>query len=1076
MPWGGRKSFGWQKDMTADKELPPDQLHMDLLVRQLEEKTRELERANAALRASEAALKRSQEIAHVGHWSWDIHTNRVTWSDEMCRIFGVDPAAFDGDLDEVIQRTIHPDDRKRVLESNAAVRDEGRPAPTTYRVVWPDGSVHHVWAAPADPVVDAGAIVRLSGIIQDITERARTEEEMLRSLRRMAVASRSAGLGFWEYDVGANVELWDDPMYAIYGVSLEEFEPTYGGWTRWVHPDDLQQMVEAEQQALAAGKSFYSRFRIRRSDGQVRHVEVHAEVERDETGKPLRLLGVDRDITELIESEQQMQLQSAALMAAANAIVITALDGSIEWINPAFTALTGYTVEESVGRKLGALLRSGMQEAPFYESLWSSILAGQVWQGELINRRKDGSLYIEEQAITPVLDAGGAVTHFVAIKQDISARKQHEREMEAVIAVSAALRTLTTRAAMLPVIVDQLLSLFDADGAAIEMLDAGGKQMVTEIGRGVWASLVGVVVPPDSGVSAEVLATGAPYLNNNIQQEQRVLHPHLLAGIRAMAGVPLAAQGKMQGTLWIASRETLSEHDLRVLMAIADIASSALQRANFYERTQRQAEEMAQIMRSVPDGLLLLNAQYKVVTATPRAGHYLEALAGTHAGETLTHLGDRPLAELLTSPPTGQYHTVQASGRTFEVSTRPVEAGPEPSGWVLAIRDVTTELAVQEQLGRQERLAAIGQLAAGIAHDFNNIMSVITVYAQLIGGMPEISDRTRERLQIIDQQALRATKMIRQILDFSRRSVIERQPIDLLLLLAEQVNLFERTLPENIEIALRHDAGPFIVHADSTRLAQVVMNLSINARDAMPEGGRLTFELDHVLTASSKDAPLPSMGVGEWVRLRITDTGIGMAPATLQHIFEPFYTTKEPGHGTGLGLPQVHGIVGQHGGHINVQSEQGAGTHVTIYLPAVPVITGATLPQNTPSDLPHGHGEIILLVEDEPVLRKSMAELLALWRYQVIEAANGQQALDILSANEQTVDLVLTDVVMPMMGGVGLLKQMRQRGMNTPVIIMTGHPLRDELEDLRQFGLAAWLHKPPSTAQLAHTLAHVLGG
>ena len=133
--WGGRKSFGWQKDMTADKELPPDQLHMDLLVRQLEEKTRELERANAALRASEAALKRSQEIAHVGHWSWDIHTNRVTWSDEMCRIFGVDPAAVDSVLDEVIKRTIHPDGRERVVEANAAVRDAVRPAPTKYRVV-----------------------------------------------------------------------------------------------------------------------------------------------------------------------------------------------------------------------------------------------------------------------------------------------------------------------------------------------------------------------------------------------------------------------------------------------------------------------------------------------------------------------------------------------------------------------------------------------------------------------------------------------------------------------------------------------------------------------------------------------------------------------------------------------------------------------------------------------------------------------------------------------------------------------------------------------------------------------------
>lgn len=1052
-------------------------MYSELLAHQLESTALELEQAQQTLAASDAMLNRSQALAHVGHWTWDTHTNRVAWSDEMFRIFGVDPAGFNDDLDEILRRTIHPDDLQSVTDANLAVVQAHQPAPMSYRVIWPDGSVRRLWADPVHRVLNAeGDIVQLSGIIQDITERSQANEELLHNLRRVAVASQAAGLGFWEYDILHDVEIWDDHMYALYGVRREDFEPTLAGWERWIHPQDLQRIASNEELALSSAKILHNRYRVVRPDGTIRHIEMYAEVERDANGKALRLVGVDRDVTESVESERRMQLQSAALSAAANAIVITALDGSVEWSNPAFTVLTGYTAEESIGRRLGDLLRSGLQDAPFYEQMWTSILHGQVWHGELVNRRKDGTLYTEEQAITPVLDNEGNVTHFVAIKQDISTRKQHEREMEAVIAVSSALRTVTTRAELLPVILEQLQVLFAADGAVIAMLDAKGEQLKAELGRGVWAPLTGAVVPPGTSISVEVLASGAPYLNNDIQHEQRILYPHLLAKMQAVAGAPLMAQGKVRGTLWISSRHALSEHDLRVLTAIADIAASALQRVELYERTQTQAEEMAQIMRSVPDGLLLLDAQYRVVTATPRAAHYLALVGGVGIGDTLTRLGERLLTELLTSPPAGQHHMVQAAERTFEVATRPVEAGPASSGWVLVIRDVTAELTAQQQLQRQERLAAIGQLAAGIAHDFNNIMSVITVYAQLLEAMPDLNDRARERLQIIDRQAMRATDMIRQILDFSRRSVIERQTFDLLPLLIEQSKLLERTLPENIEIGLAHSAGPFVVHADPTRLAQVIMNLSINARDAMPEGGKLTFELDTMATTSVKSTPLPNMGVGEWVRLEIADTGIGMAPAILQHIFEPFYTTKEPGHGTGLGLPQVHGIIGQHGGHIGVESQEGAGTRLTIYLPAIPVVTAEQPTAHAPSNLPHGHGEAILLVEDEPVLRESIADLLVLWSYRVVKAANGQEALDILAANAESVALVLTDVVMPVMGGIGLLKQMRQRGLKTPVVIITGHPLRDELEGLRQLGLAAWLNKPPSTTQLAHTLAQVLHG
>jgi len=189
------------RESGALDDLTYYRLYTELLTRQLEEKNGELAEARHALRASEGAIKRSQEVAHVGHWTWDTRSNRVTWSDEMHRIFGLDPTNFDGDLDEIIRRSIHPDDLQSVLDANAAVIREQRPNPMGYRVIWPDGSVRYLWAAPVDKVMDeAGNIILLSGIIQDITERSQVSEELLHSLRRVAVASQVASLGFWEYD------------------------------------------------------------------------------------------------------------------------------------------------------------------------------------------------------------------------------------------------------------------------------------------------------------------------------------------------------------------------------------------------------------------------------------------------------------------------------------------------------------------------------------------------------------------------------------------------------------------------------------------------------------------------------------------------------------------------------------------------------------------------------------------------------------------------------------------------------------------------------------------------------------
>lgn len=883
--------------------------------------------AEQALRKSEDALRRSQAAAHIGHWTWDIHSNTVTWSDEMKRIFGLDPAHFHGDLNAVIATAIHPDDRAHVQYLNEATIHAARPVDAEYRVIRPDGQVRTVWAQPGEREVDAnGQLVRLSGIIQDVTERKRFEGELATTLRRLSISARAAGLGIWETDLETGAETWDDAMYELYGVSRDNFRPSQVAWQSCLHPDDRARALEVERDATSTGKRMHHRFRIVRPDGAVRWIESDAEILYSAEGRPQRLIGVNRDVTEAVESEQRRRLLSAAVEAAANGIVITDREGVIQWVNPAFAALTGYDQEEAIGKNPRELVRSGRHSEPFYKQMWDTILAGRIWQGELINRRKDGSLYYEEQTITPVRNDAGEITHFIGIKQDISARVREEQERN------------------------------------------------------------------------ELLA-----------------------------------------------------------------------------QVQAQADRLAQIMRSVPEGVVLLDEARCIVQANPQAETYLQQLLPPGHSGPLTELGDQWLEDVLTPPAPGQWRLVRAHTAEFEVAAQPVAAGPLATGWVLVMRNVTEQRALQRQLQRQERMAAVGQLAAGIAHDFNNIMSVIITYTQLLGESPVLGERERGRLNTIYEQAQRATQMIRQILDFSRRSVMDRQTFDLLPLLKEQHKLLKQTLPENIEIQLYYDQADHIIYADPTRMQQMLVNLAINARDAMPDGGVLRLEL-HRVHIDAASLPAPAMLPGEWLRLRVSDTGVGMTPDVLPHIFEPFFTTKAPGKGAGLGLAQVHGIVAQHDGHIVVESTPGAGATFSLYFPAVAVLRnhGVVASPTLMANLPQGHGETVLVVEDEENVRRAVVELLDMLHYRTCEASNGNDALQILRQQQPAIDLVVSDVVMPKLGGLGLLQEMRRSGSAIPLILLTGHPIGVELTDLKAQGVGAWLVKPPPIKELAETVARVL--
>ncbi len=377
----------------------------------------------------------------------------------------------------------------------------------------------------------------------------------------------------------------------------------------------------------------------------------------------------------------------------------------------------------------------------------------------------------------------------------------------------------------------------------------------------------------------------------------------------------------------------------------------------------------------------------------------------------------------------------------------------------------------QEQIIQQERTAAVGQLAAGIAHDFNNIMMTIILSADTMLQASDLTPDARDKIIMMRKQGQRAADLTQQILDFSRRSMMKRKHVDLRPFLREIYILLKRTMPENIQLWLEMTSDACIVNADLSRLQQVVLNLAINARNAMLDGGELHLMLEKVSVQDGWQRPFPEMEGDDWVRLRVHDTGTGIPEDVLKHIFEPFYTTRAP-LGSGLGLSQVDGIVRQLDGFIDVQTEVGIGTTFTVYLPAVATLSKTAV--TAQDDLVFGQNETILLVEDDPHIRDSLRMTLESLNYTVLTAANGRKALQLYQQNAQQIDLVLTDLVMPEMGGEELLTTLKQDYPFLKAVVLSGYPLSEQSAGGKLIEDFVLYQKPITLEKLSQVVAQAL--
>jgi two-component system cell cycle sensor histidine kinase/response regulator CckA len=502
-------------------------------------------------------------------------------------------------------------------------------------------------------------------------------------------------------------------------------------------------------------------------------------------------------------AESTMRLQAAALNAAADAMVIADRAGNLVWVNPAFSRLTGYTEREALGQNPRNLLKSGRHDAAFYDGMWATLLDGHVWRGELTNRRKDGTTYVEDQTITPVTN-GGEITHFVSLKRDLS-------------------------------------------------------------------------------------------------------------------------------------------------------------------------------------------------------------------------------------------------------ETRKLEA----------------------QFLQAQKMEVVGRLAGGIAHDFNNLLTVINGTAELALMDLAPEHPVRSDFERIKESGDRAASLTRQLLAFSRKQLTRREPVNLGQMLTNFRGMLQRLIGEDVHLVVTAGAPLAIVPADPSQLEQVVLNLAVNARDAMPRGGRLTLEAANVYLDDAFAASHTGVKAGPHVMLAVTDTGAGMTPETMLRIFEPFFTTKEAGKGTGLGLATVYGIVQQSGGTIWVDSAVGLGTTFRIYLPssgppAIEAGEASALPAPA-----QGH-ETVLLVEDEDAVRDLATRILQSAGYTVLAARDSESAFERLRSGGADVELILTDVVLPGMGGLELAERALQLRPGVPVLYTSGHTDDRVLAHGVAQNLVHFIAKPYTVSALTNKIRDVL--
>jgi len=796
-----------------------------------------------------------------------------------------------------------------------------------------------------------------------------------------------------------------------------------------------------------------------------------------------RLAGVAEQPAALTHKEQSksyFRLLTRAVEQSPASVLITNVRGDIEYVNTKFTQVTGYTFDEVVGQN-PRILKSGEMPKQLYRELWQTILSGGCWAGALHNRRKDGTLFWEHAVIQGITDEEGRVNHLLAVKEDITDQLEAERRLRASEA--------------------ELLAIFENSQVGILLLGEG--RILDKCNQRL-AEILGYDSPAEMrGISMRQLHLSEerfhdfgrehyqPLTNREtVRVEYQLRRKHGESVWCSLSGKAMDRKlpaDLNKGVVWVAdeiSQRKQAELDLQA-------ANLALN-----EEHELFAGGPVMVFRWLPKpGWPVTYCSKNILSAL---GYQAEAFTCGHIqfGDLL-HPEDRQRVgdEVTQALARGEAAFEQecrlrhADGeyRDFYDFTRVIR---DESGEVCLLHGYLLDITANKQHERENnrfqrelqharKMEALGQLTGGVAHEFNNMLAVILGHTGLISARlgPQADDKLLTYLRHIENAGQRSRDLVRQMLSFSRAD--ETAPSRVLPgpLVQEIVNLARAMLPSSIEIDYRAEAELPDILMDPGALQQILMNLFVNARDAMSDQGRLGVGLRFVPMVSGECNTCHMRLRGDWLELTVEDSGDGIAPDHIERVFEPFFTTKPVGNGTGLGLSVVQGLTERHGGHIMVQSRQGKGTRFRLLFPPMSEresLAHAIEPKPAATGVTPLTGRV-LVVDDEAAIVELLREILHEHGLQVSVMTQSRQALAHLQDPGQVYDLLITDQTMPELTGRELVEQARRLRPDMRVILCSGHSDLINAENATRYGIDCFLQKPIDLKTLRECVVSLFG-
>ncbi len=977
----------------------------------------------------------------------------------------------------------------------------GVPQPTReIQLRLPQGGTRTVEAAGRSLVFNGRPSALL--VLRDVTDRRLVQNELAASEARFRAALDALPHSFILYDAERRIRFVNRPGLALLGARFEEL---IGRREEEVFPPEvMRERLPLLRRAQESGSPQRGDCLLE-LDGRRWVTEVHFIPLLGEAGEIRHIVGLTLDRTAERTRQDWLHLVETALSNAANAVLITDRDGTILWANPAFTRMTGYAAEEAVGRA-PRILRSGRQDSEFYRQMWDTILQGEVWQGELVNRRKDGSEYTGELTITPVRGPGGAVTHFIAIQQDITARKRAQENAEFL-----KFNIDHSGEPMYWATPDDGFRLAYVNRAACEHfryqeeellgrpLPALDLELESDGGRGFWQRLRaagaltyesvhrrkdGTLIPVEVS-SSYIRYQGREYCTGTARvilarkrAEARIRHLNRAYLVLGQVGEAIAR---------MSDRTRLLEEVCRIAVESGFCSLAWVGRV---ESPQQPLQVVAaRVAQGRPPGELHIQpgpgAERRSLASTlVRRGRVFMCQDIARDPDLLPwrdealRLGFRSAAAFplhLRGELWGLVSLFSEEVGFFdEEEGRLLEKVAENLSHALDVLERESEReAMERALRRSQKMQALGKLTGGIAHDFNNLLGIIIGNLDLLKEQLPEGERARDRVDTALRSALRGAKLTERLLQFSRQRPTPVGRLNLGPVLSGMHDLLARTLTREVEISIQVEPGLWDVELDPDEFQDALVNLAINARDAMPAGGRLVLHAANLTLSEGTGERHLGVPPGDYVRVTVQDSGVGMPPEVLEHIFEPFFTTKKAGKGTGLGLSMVYSFVQRNQGHIRVESAPGAGATFHLYFPRA---SAAALPapsREPPALHPIGQGETILVVEDEPELREAATAILRRLGYEVRQAANAAEAWALLQT-QAPIHLLFTDVVMPGgMDGFELAERALARWPDLRVVVTSGYTER--LQSAKAAAFAAHvLHKPYRLPELAERIRTAL--